>query len=30
MVVEWQKKLNARGWAAPEWPVEHGGPAGLF
>lgn len=26
MVVEWQKKLNARGWAAPEWPVEHGGP----
>ena len=26
MVVEWQKKLNARGWAAPEWPKEYGGP----
>jgi pimeloyl-CoA dehydrogenase large subunit len=26
MVVEWQKKLNARGWAAPEWPKEAGGP----
>lgn len=25
-VVEWQKKLNARGWAAPEWPKEAGGP----
>ncbi len=21
----WQKKLHARGWAAPAWPVEHGG-----
>ena len=21
----WQKILNARGWAAPAWPVEHGG-----
>ncbi len=26
MVVDWQRKLNARGWAVPEWPVEHGGP----
>ncbi|MCU0888978.1 MAG: acyl-CoA dehydrogenase family protein [Rubritepida sp.] len=26
MVVEWQRKLNAKGWAVPEWPVEHGGP----
>ena len=25
-VVEWQRKLNARGWAAPEWPKEAGGP----
>ena len=25
-VVEWQQKLNARGWAAPEWPKEYGGP----
>ena len=24
--VEWQKKLAARGLAAPDWPVEHGGP----
>ncbi|WP_371227709.1 acyl-CoA dehydrogenase family protein [Pseudomonas sp. QE6] len=22
----WQKKLHARGWAAPDWPTEHGGP----
>lgn len=22
----WQRILNARGWAAPHWPVEHGGP----
>lgn len=21
----WQEKLHARGWAAPAWPVEHGG-----
>ncbi|ROO86680.1 alkylation response protein AidB-like acyl-CoA dehydrogenase [Actinocorallia herbida] len=21
----WQKILNGKGWAAPEWPVEHGG-----
>jgi alkylation response protein AidB-like acyl-CoA dehydrogenase len=24
--VKWQKKLAARGWAAPDWPVEYGGP----
>ena len=22
----WQAILNERGWAAPDWPVEHGGP----
>lgn len=22
---EWQKRLNGKGWAAPNWPVEHGG-----
>lgn len=22
----WQRMLHARGWAAPDWPVEHGGP----
>jgi len=22
---EWQKHLNAKGWAAPNWPAEHGG-----
>ncbi|MBO3276093.1 acyl-CoA dehydrogenase family protein [Pseudomonas schmalbachii] len=22
----WQKKLHARGWAAPDWPAEYGGP----
>ena len=22
---EWQRRLNARGWMAPGWPVEHGG-----
>ena len=26
MVVEWQKTLNAKGWAVPEWPVQWGGP----
>ncbi len=26
MVVEWQKILNANGWAVPEWPVQWGGP----
>ncbi|RAR48256.1 acyl-CoA dehydrogenase/hypothetical protein [Paraburkholderia unamae] len=24
--VRWQKALHARGWAAPNWPQEHGGP----
>jgi acyl-CoA dehydrogenase len=22
----WQRKLHAKGWAAPSWPVEYGGP----
>jgi alkylation response protein AidB-like acyl-CoA dehydrogenase len=26
-VVRWQRILNARGWAIPNWPVEHGGQA---
>ena len=26
MIVDWQRKLNARGWATPRWPVEWGGP----
>jgi pimeloyl-CoA dehydrogenase large subunit len=25
-VVEWQRKLDARGWAVPDWPTAHGGP----
>ena len=24
--IAWQRILHARGWAAPSWPVEHGGP----
>ena len=24
--VSWQRILNARGWATPTWPAEHGGP----
>ena len=24
-MIEWQKKLYAKGWVAPNWPVEHGG-----
>lgn len=26
-IVRWQRILNARGWATPGWPVEHGGQA---
>ena len=25
MVVQWQKALNAKGWAVPHWPIEWGG-----
>jgi alkylation response protein AidB-like acyl-CoA dehydrogenase len=25
-VVDWQRRLNARGWATPSWPKDHGGP----
>ena len=25
-VVAWQQRLDDRGWSAPPWPVEHGGP----
>ena len=25
-MVTWQKRLASKGWAAPNWPVEHGGP----
>lgn len=25
-MVAWTKTLHARGWSAPHWPVEHGGP----
>ena len=24
-MIEWQKRLGAKGWMAPNWPVEHGG-----
>ena len=24
-IVKWQKKLHAKGWIAPSWPVEYGG-----
>ncbi len=24
-VIDWQKRLHARGWIVPNWPVEHGG-----
>lgn len=24
-IVRWQRIMNARGWAVPAWPVEHGG-----
>ena len=25
-VMEWHRILHRKGWAAPHWPVEHGGP----
>lgn len=25
-VMEWHRILHSRGWAAPDWPEEHGGP----
>lgn len=25
-IVQWQKALHSKGWAAPNWPVEYGGP----
>jgi len=25
-MVSWQKRLNDKGWIAPNWPVEYGGP----
>jgi alkylation response protein AidB-like acyl-CoA dehydrogenase len=25
-IMEWHRILHGRGWAAPHWPVEHGGP----
>ena len=25
MQVDWQKKLNAKGWCVPHWPAEWGG-----
>ena len=24
-MIEWHHRLNARGWMAPNWPVEYGG-----
>ena len=24
--VAWQRKLHEKGWVAPNWPIEHGGP----
>ena len=24
-VIDWQKKLHAKGWIVPNWPEEHGG-----
>jgi acyl-CoA dehydrogenase len=26
ITLPWQRVLNARGWAAPSWPAEYGGP----
>ena len=28
--VKWQKSLYEKGWIAPNWPVEHGGPCLLY
>ena len=28
-MIEWQKRLNEKGWVAPHWPVEHGGTDAL-
>jgi alkylation response protein AidB-like acyl-CoA dehydrogenase len=25
MAMEWQRRLHARGWVVPSWPIEHGG-----
>ena len=25
-IMEWHKILYRKGWVAPHWPVEHGGP----
>lgn len=25
MIIDWQRRLNARGWAVPHWPTEWGG-----
>src|SRR3982751_6565511 len=25
-IVQWQRTLNAKGWATPAWPRQHGGP----
>ena len=25
--IEWQKRLNSKGWAVPNWPEEWGGPS---
>lgn len=24
-IIDWQKKLNEKGWLAPDWPIEYGG-----
>ena len=28
-VIEWQKRLYDKGWIAPGWPAEYGGPGSL-
>jgi hypothetical protein len=30
MVVDWQRKLNAKGWAVPEWPESTAGRVGRW